>query len=288
MKPRTRRVLACIAFTLLITACSRDPKPGTPEAAAAGERLMRSMSDALAQSKAFSFETKERLEVVAPNGDKRTLHFARKVNVRRPNGLFFELHGQEDTALDLAAYYDGRTLTLSRNPDAAWGQTAVPGTLDEMLDDVFRRFGLPVPIADVVYASPYDAFIGSSTKGGLVARETIDGVSCAKLDYADAFVESRIWLPTAGPTLPRRVEFVYKQARTPLTQRLEFTNWKLDAPVADTTFAFQPPAGHGAVEFSDFVASLVSHLLPVEEHAGSSAADGVKPVSQSVSGGAQK
>ena len=171
MKPSIRRLLACIAFTLLMTACTRDPKAGTPEAEAAGERLMRSMSDTLARSQAFSFETTERLEVVAADGDKRMLRFARKVTVRRPNGLFFELHGQGDTVFDVAAYYDGRTLTLSRHPDAAWAQTAVPGMLDDMLDDVFRRFGLPVPIADVVYASPYDAFIGSSTKGGLVARK---------------------------------------------------------------------------------------------------------------------
>jgi hypothetical protein len=40
-----------------MTACSRDPQPGTPEAAAASERLMRSMSDTLSHSNAFTFET---------------------------------------------------------------------------------------------------------------------------------------------------------------------------------------------------------------------------------------
>lgn len=48
-------------------------------------------------------------------------------------------------------------VTLSQRPDGAWAQTAVPATLDDMLDDVVRRFGLPVPIGDVVYSSPYDA-----------------------------------------------------------------------------------------------------------------------------------
>ena len=69
------------------------------------------------------------------------------------------------TPLEIAAYYDGRTLTLSEKPDGKWAQTTVPGTLDEMLDDVARRFGLPVPIGDVVYSSPYDAFIGSIHEG---------------------------------------------------------------------------------------------------------------------------
>ncbi len=183
-------------LALFITACSQspesadstpadaklaDPKPGTPEAAAAGEKLMRSMSDTLARAKAFTFETSERFDISPTGGEKKVLHFTRKVTVRRPNGLFFEIHGQGDTALDLAAYYDGRTLALSQKPEgpnAKSAQTAVPVTLDEMLDDVARRFGLPVPIGDVVYSSPYHAFIGPSTKGGFVGRESLSS-GCA-------------------------------------------------------------------------------------------------------------
>ena len=277
MQPGTTgRLFACVAAALFITGCSRDPEPGTPEATAVGERFMRSMSDTLARSKAFTFETSERLEVIAPSGEKEALHFTRKVTVRRPDALFFELHGTGDTAFEIAAYYDGRTLTLSESRTGPWAQTSVPGTLDEMLDDVARRFGLPVPIGDVVYSSPYDAFIGSSTGGGLVGRETIDGVPCVKLDYADAVVEVRLWLPPSGPALPRRVEIVYKQAPTPLTAQLDFTSWKLDVPVTDATFAFQPPRGDGPVEFGDFVAGLVSRVMPAGSQAASSEASGAK------------
>jgi hypothetical protein len=276
MKFTEKTCLLFAAVALLITACSRTPKPGTPEAAAEGERFMRSMSDTLAHAKAFTFETSERLESSPTGGEKRVLDFTRKVTVRRPNGLFFEIHGQEDTALDVAAYYDGKILTLSEKPDGKWAQTTVPGTLDEMLDDVARRFGLPVPIGDVVYSSPYDAFIGSSTRGGLVGRETIDGVPCVKLVYADAFVEVRLWLPDSGQALPRRLEIVYKQAPTPLTAELKFTSWNLDVPVTDETFAFQPPAGHAAGEFGDFSAGLSSRVLPSPLPAASPAAPGAK------------
>lgn len=71
------------------------------------------------------------------------------------------------------------------------------GTLDEMLDDVMKRFGLPVSIGDVVYSSLYDAFIGSSTKGGLIRQEMIEGVLCHKLDYVDNLVQVSVWVPTA-------------------------------------------------------------------------------------------
>lgn len=291
-RPRTIHLLvACVAAALFITACTTDPNlnssnsnmattdpsPGTPEAAAAGDKLMRSMSDTLARSKAFTFETSEQLEVIAPDQQKKTLSFARKVTVRRPNGLFFELHGKGDTALEVAAYYDGRNLALIEKPDGAWAQTTVPATLDWMLDDVARRFGLPVPIGDVIYSSPYDAFIGSGTRGGLVGRETIDGVACSKLDYADDLVQVKLWIPTSGPALPRRLELVYKQAPTPLFSQIDFTNWNLDAPVADATFAFTPPQGTKPAEFGEFVAAMKSRLVPSGRPANSNTVPGSKP-----------
>ena len=278
---KTLRMFVCIASALLLTACSQTSKPGTPEPtpdpAVAGEGLMRSMSDTLAQSKAFTFETSEQLEVMAPSGEKRVVHLTRKVTVRRPNGLFFEVHGKDDKPLEIDAYYDGRTVTLNEKANGKWAQTNVPGTLDEMLDDVARRFGLPIPIGDVVYSSPYDAFIGSSSKGGLVGQETIDGVLCAKLDYADDLVQVKLWLPTAGRALPRRQEIVYKKAPTPLTAQLNFTNWNLDAPVSDAAFSFQPPASGGRVEFGDFTTGMISRLAPSAPQAASAADTGAKP-----------
>lgn len=274
------RWVAYVLFALMMTACSRDPQPGTPKGAAMSESLMRSMSDTLAHSKSLTFETTERIEVIAPSGEKRALYFTRKVAVRRPDALFFRLHGEGGKAFDIAAYYRGRTVTLSDELTGTWAQTAVPGTLDEMLDDVIRRFGLPVPIGDVVSASPYDAIIGNSAQGGLVAWETIDRVPCAKLDYADAFVEVKLWLPKSGPTLPRRVEIVYKQAPVPLVSQLNFTNWNLDAPITDAAFTFQPPLGRDPVQFGDLVSVMVSRTVPSEVQASSDGKPAREPVAR--------
>ena len=72
--------------------------------------------------------------------------------------MYFELHGRDqETPLKLAAYYDGRTLSLRNDVDRTWARVSVPATLDEMLDHVARQ-SLPVPIADVVYSVPYEAF----------------------------------------------------------------------------------------------------------------------------------
>jgi hypothetical protein len=270
-------VPACLVIALCTTACSRDPRPGTPEAAATSERLMRSMSATLTHAKTFTFETNERIEVIAPSGEKRALHFTRKAAVRRPNSLFFELKGEDGKAFHLAAYYHDRTLALSDKVDGTWAQTTVPDTLDEMLDDVIRRFGLPVPIGDVVSASPYDAITGGGARGGLVAWEAIDQVPCAKLEYADAVVGVMIWLPKSGTALPRRIEIAYKKAPIPLVSQLNFGNWRIDVPVADAAFAFQQPANRDPVEFRDLVSTMVSRTFPPELEASASPASEGKP-----------
>ena len=251
-------LLAFPAVLLLAAACSRDPSPGTPAATAEGDRLMRQMSDTLARASAFRFETAESLDRIGTSAGGRVLRFTRVVTVRRPDALFFEVVGSGETALDVSAYYDGRTLSLSDKTRGVWAQTTAPGTLDEMLDDVARRYSLPVPIADVVYSAPYDAFIGRTTKGGFVGRETIDGVSCAHLSYSDEFVDVQVWVPSAGQPLPRRVRLVYKKAPGAPAARIDFTRWDLAPTIAGGTFTFTPAGPTGPITFERFVAGLLS------------------------------
>jgi len=251
-------LLLWAALILAAPACSRDPAPGSPAASAEGERLMRQMSDTLAKTRAFRFETDESLEQPGPPSGRRVWRFTRAATVRRPDALYFELHGTAGTSARVAAYYDGHTVSLRDDADGVWAQTPVPGTLDTMLDDVARRYSLPVPIADVVYSVPYEAFIGRSTKGGFDGRETIDGVACARLVYTDAFVDVRVWIPSAGQTLPRRVELVYKRAQGAPKARIDFTSWDLAPRIADGTFTFKPVAGTTQVAFEQFVSGLLS------------------------------
>ena len=257
-----RSLLTSIVVVLTAVACSRDPRPDTPAAAAEGERLMRQMSETLAGVSAFRFTTTENLEQVGPSENRRVLHFARTVTVRRPNGVFFELHGLGDTALDVGAYYDGSRVSLRGEANNVWAQTTAPGTLDEMLDEVARRFSLPVPIADVIYSAPYDAFIGRNTHGGFVGREIVEGVQCAKLAYSDEFVDVRVWIPTSAQPLPRREEIAYKQVRGVPTARITFTSWDLQPRVSDATFTFQPEAALTRIEMEEFVAGVASGGQP--------------------------
>jgi hypothetical protein len=259
--PGSPKPLWPFLILLATAACARDPAPGTPAAAAEGERLMRSMSDTLAAAPAFRFTTDESLEPIAGTGG-RVLRFSRGATVRRPNAMAFELDGSAETPADVSAYYDGTSVSLRDNRNGVWATATAPGTLDEMFDDVARRYGMPVPIADVAYSVPYEAFIGRTTKGGFVGRETIDGVRCARLDYADEFVDVRIWIPSRGQPLPKRLELVYKQASGSPKARIEFESWDLAPKIADGAFTFQAGDAAKQVSFEQFTAAMLSRGEP--------------------------
>jgi hypothetical protein len=133
---------------------------------------MHSISDTLAHAQTFTFDTDEQLQVLTPTGENREMALSGKVVARRPNAVVFELHGEGDGAPDIVAYYDGKTARLSNTKTGVFAQTPAHGTLDEMLDYVARQHGLPVPIGDVMCKSPYDAYLGKSSKGAFVGRDT--------------------------------------------------------------------------------------------------------------------
>ena len=270
MKTSRLVVFLAAAFLIVLSGCARDPKPGTPEAAALGDKYMHSMSDTLAHAQTFTFDTDEYIQVVTPAGEKREITLNRKATVRRPNEVAFEFHGKSPGAPDVVAYYDGKAVTLSNTKTGVYAQTPAPGTLDEMLDFVERDYGLPVPVGDVMYKSPYDAYLGKDSKGGFVGRDTIDGVDYAVVDYADDVVGVKLWIPSKGPALPRRLVITYKNAPMPLASTVDFTNWKLDVPVTDAMFTFQPAAGSSTVAFGDFVAALTSGTPPSPAETGNS------------------
>ena len=270
MKASRLAVLISAAVLIVFTGCARDPKPGTPEAAALGDKYMHAMSDALVKAQTFTFDTDEQLQVLTPGGEKREMALSRKVTVRRPNAVAFILHATGDNPIDVIAFYDGKSATLSNTDNGVYAQTPAPDTLDGMFDFVARQYGLPVPIADVMYKSPYDAYLGKESKGGFVGRETIDGVSYTVVNYADDVVGVKLWIPATGAALPRRVEITYKKAPMPLMSTVNFVNWKLDVPVTDATFAFRPPADGSTVAFADFVDAMISGPAPSPAASGTS------------------
>jgi hypothetical protein len=250
----TRSFGFVVVIALVSIAYGSEPRAGSPEPVSEGDRLMRQMSDLLSTAKALRFDTTEVHDHVPFLVSAGPVSLNRKAVIRRPDRLFFEFHGTGPVPIGSAVYYDGRTLSLRSDVHRVWAQTAVPPTLDQMFDDVSIRLGIPVPIADLLYSNPYEAFITSDSRGGLIGRERIGGRTCAQLAYVAEAVDFQIWIDAVGPSLPCRLEITYKRSPESPKSRMDFSNWSLDTVEDDSTFTFRAPVtGYTRIRFVEFV-----------------------------------
>ena len=244
MNPRASLVgLGAFASLLLLSAaaCSRTETPTSSAHTgvdAKADDLLHKMSDLLASSDSLTFTTSEEHDHLRRTGELKHLHQTKEVSIHRPSALHLKIAGGER---DGEIFYDGQKLSLLANNKKMWAQVSVPPTLDEMMDYAAERLDIPMPMADVLYSSPYDSLMTDDTQGSYVGKEQIEGASCHHLSFQQEELDWQIWIADGDQPLPCRLEIVYKEEQGPPRSQITFSDWRLAAQIADATFAFQPP-----------------------------------------------
>jgi hypothetical protein len=231
-----RSSVLAIGFVIAATAA-----PATATIEPKADALLRSMSDALAGAKEFRFTTEEHHERLRRNGERVVLDFSREGRVERPNKLRFDITSGERSG---AFYYDGTKLTFVGNAKKVWAQTGVPPTIDEAMDYVAVRLGIPLTMADILYSSPYEALGGEGVTGKYVGAETIAGHACHHLAFQHEVLDYDVWVREGEQALPCQLEMRYKLDAGNPVSRITFKDFDLDEDFPDATFAFTPPDGY--------------------------------------------
>jgi hypothetical protein len=235
--PLSVALVVCAALATTV-GCSREPS--TPEAKRQrGDEIVRAMSDRLAQATTFTVETTDSRER-SRGGQKVTIRTTRQFTVRRPNRIAVHVTGDAD----IKGWYDGQKLTFVSDPQKVWVRVNAEPTIDATLDRLAERLAMPMPAADFMYSSPYDALIGSGSTGGYVGRETVDGVAAIHLAYQHPSVDWDLWVNEQGDQLPKKYRVTDKTLTPPRTVEVAFNKWQLGATVTDAAFAPVVPAGY--------------------------------------------
>lgn len=224
-------VVSFIAFCNLAVSQNVD--------SAKGEVLLKAMSRKLADAKSFSFSTSEFHDRIKPNGQKVQINVSRDVIVRRPNGFWTKYSGDRDFEF----WYDGKMLTGISNAKKIYIQRELPPTLDEALDMLAKRLNMDLPMSDILYSSPYDAFMDDQTHGGFKGKENIEASSCSHIAYVGAAVDWDLWI-NEKDSLPCRLEMKYKGEKGISFYRITFSKWNLNPQVKAETFTSKIPEGY--------------------------------------------
>ena len=186
----------------------------------------------------------------------------RETIVRRPDRLHFKTAGDVQNE----GWYDGIGLTLAAHKQKVFAQARMPETLDRVLDTLHERYGIATPLGDFTYSNPAHALLSSTTTGGWVGRETINGQQTDHLAFKDTGVSWELWLAATGDRLPRkaRVEF----SEDPRLRKVEvaFTKWNLAPTVPSDVFTPRVPPdyeGIAMVQRARVLRNLPPDPLPV-------------------------
>jgi hypothetical protein len=240
----TRFLIIAAGAVVVAAGCTRAPEKLTPEAARLkGDELLREMSKNLGGLQTFAYTADEVREDTS-GASKVEKHVTRRVVMRRPSALTFISKGDQR---DIAAWYDGKHVTLVSNNDKVWARGPMPPTLDEALDFISAEYAIQMPTADLLYSSPYDAVMTPDTTGGWVDVQTIGNVRCDHLAYQQSVVDWEIWLGE-GRRLPCRARIVYKNEPGQPTVTVTYSGLDLSPAVTDDTFAAKIPEDYRRIK----------------------------------------
>jgi hypothetical protein len=206
--------------------------------------LLQKMSQFLAAANTLKFHAYAATEQLLNSGQR--VEFARNnaISVQRPNLLNVQISGDAD---NLRFVYDGTQITLENLKTNVFGQIPMPPTLDGMFDTLANTHGLVIPLADLVESNPYKALAPLIKSGTYLGTGYVFDTPCHHLAFRQAKVDWQIWIEQGAKPLPRKVVIMYDEP--PCLQYTAYlSNWELDAPIANGTFAFAPKTNENMVD----------------------------------------
>jgi hypothetical protein len=147
-------------------------------------------------------------------------------------------------------YYDGKTMMAFAPAENLVAIADAPATIDATLEAAYNNAAIYFPFTDVVVADPYkDLSEGLIVAFYIGQSKVVGGVTTDMVAYGNDKVFVQAWIGTEDK-LPRMLRAVYRDDPERLRNQLEFSNWKLGAPVTADSFKSAKAAGAKRINFA--------------------------------------
>jgi len=180
MKTNKRRFLAgALASAIAVTLFAPRLTAGTaidPDA----DRIFKACCKYLAEAKGFGVKVEVWKDVVVSTGQKIQTTRTLEVQEQRPDQLHIEVRSPRDSR---GFWYDKKSLTMLDRAMNLYGVMEVPGTIDKAIDAVEERFGIEIPLGDVLVADPYRNLMENTETAEDLGKVTTLGVVCNHLAF---------------------------------------------------------------------------------------------------------
>jgi hypothetical protein len=202
--------------------------------------LLKVMSDYLAAQKAIQFEYDTNFEVVTIDGQKLGLASSGGVTLSRPDKIRVTRRGG---FANVELVFDGKTLSLLGKDANLYAQVEVPGSIDQLVDELRDKLHRPLPGADLVMSDVYGQLMPLVQDAKDLGSGVIGGVECDHLAFRTEEVDWQIWIAQGERRYPCRYVVTSKKVAGSPQYTIDIRGWKTGTEVASDDFSFKVPVG---------------------------------------------
>ena len=263
MRTIARKLLSIFAVSMPAAALSLMVVLGAPSGARADEadarNLLKAMSDYMTSQKTISFGFDAILEIVTKDNQKLALASSGTINLNRPGKIRATRAGGH---ADIGMVFDGNTLTLFGNNANLYTQISVPGTIDNLVDVLRKKYRIPLPAADLIMSNTYDELMTDVIDVKDLGSGVIDGVECDYLAFRKKEVDFQIWIAHGANPYPCRYAITSKDIAHSPQYSIQIRDWKTGSAVAADDFGFTNSTNAEKVDVKDLrgMSALPDHF----------------------------
>jgi hypothetical protein len=207
---------------------------------------MRAACEYLKGQKAFSVRAEGTLEELYRSGRRVQRSRGITLTFKRPDRLRANIEFDKGTR---EFYYDGRSVAITDVEAKVYGRFDAPSTTEEMLDDAIARFGVEMPLADLVSAEPCGALENAVDRGWYLGEHYFAGGRYHHMLFSTADVDLQVWVSDGDKPLFRKLAFTYKNEPGEPQYGVALSDWNFAPALEEATFTFTPPADAQQIEF---------------------------------------
>lgn len=220
---------------------------------------LKAMSDYLVAQKFISLAYDSAFEVVTNERQKLQLATSGTIVLSRPNKIrTTRKAGFADTEM----VFDGKTLSLLGKGTNAYVQAEVPGTIDNLIDQLRDRFHRQLPGADLLLQNPHDALMTDVTDVKDLGSGVIGGIECDHFAFRAKDTDWQIWIAQGRSPYPCRYVITSKEVDQAPQFTMQIRDWRAGTVVPEPDFTFTAPPGAKRMDAADIKALKETADLP--------------------------
>ncbi|WP_271103241.1 DUF2092 domain-containing protein [Pseudomonas tohonis] len=236
MPGTVQRRLAVLAFTLIV--CNAGAADGDAPDPGALAALVK-MGQYLRELQQYALDAESDSDQLLENGQALVVHASTRLLVSAPDKLRVQVTGAD---YQRSLFYDGQHFTLYDSRQGYFGRDVAPTSQEELLALLGERYGIQLPLADLIQWHPDTAQRVGLDSALHVGTEQVGDHTCEHYAYRQPALDWQLWLRQGDEPLPCKM--VLTRLDQPERPRHSVTyQWDTLPMVGPGDFVFTPPEG---------------------------------------------